>query len=61
MQEGLNNNQTPANNINTPVVPQKENEQKLKIVQTDEGQKNDLYRCPKCGATEISLYPNTGK
>ena len=39
MQEGLNNNQTPANNINTPVVPQKENEQKLKIVQTDEGQK----------------------
>ena len=61
MQEGLNNNQTPANNINTPVVPQKENEQKLKIVQTDEGQKNDLYRCPKCGATEISLNPNTGK
>jgi transcription elongation factor Elf1 len=31
-----------------------------KIVQTDVGAKDGQNKCPKCGATDISLNPNTG-
>lgn len=55
MMESLNNNQTPANNEVKNVTPTPT------IIQTDKGEKNDLDRCPKCGATEISMNPETGK
>lgn len=32
-----------------------------KIVKTDEGAKNGQTKCPKCGATDISLNTKTGK
>ena len=31
-----------------------------KIIQTDEGNKDGQNKCPKCGATEISLNPTNG-
>lgn len=31
------------------------------IIKTDEGNKNGQNKCPKCGATDISLNINTGK
>ncbi|MFI3260347.1 MAG: TFIIB-type zinc ribbon-containing protein [bacterium] len=34
---------------------------KIKEIKTDAGQKNGQEKCPKCGATEISLNVKTGK
>ena len=34
---------------------------KPKVVQTDEGAKDGQNKCPKCGATEITLNVNNGK
>ena len=33
----------------------------IKIVKTDINSKNGQDKCPKCGSTDISLNPNTGK
>ena len=33
----------------------------VKVVKTDEGSKNGQDKCPKCGATDISLNQNNGK
>ena len=33
----------------------------VKIVQTDIDSKDGQNKCPKCGATDISLNVNTGK
>ena len=42
-------------------MPQEENEiEKKRIVQTDEGAKDGQNKCPKCGATDISLNAKTG-
>ena len=41
-----------------PNVVQPTNEPK--IVQTDTGAKDGQNKCPKCGATDISLNVNTG-
>ena len=31
------------------------------VIKTDVGSKDGQTKCPKCGATDISLNPNTGK
>ena len=31
-----------------------------KVIDTDVGAKNGQDKCPKCGATDISLNPKTG-
>ena len=31
------------------------------IIKTDEAAKNGQNKCPKCGATDITLNENTGK
>lgn len=36
-------------------------EKKEKIIQTDQGQDDGQTKCPKCGSTDISLNPKTGK
>ena len=41
------------NNINPPADEQK-------IIQTDVGAKDGQNKCPKCGATDISLNVNKG-
>ncbi len=33
----------------------------VKVVKTDIGAKDGQNKCPKCGATDISLNTNTGK
>ena len=55
MQNGYNENITATNN--------KQNVQSNAptIVQTDVGAKDGQNKCPRCGATEISLNVNTGK
>ena len=40
---------------------QKQSSNTPKIVKTDVGAKDGQNKCPKCGATEISLNVNTGK
>ena len=53
MQEGYNNNITPANEQNnTSDAPT--------IVKTDVGAKDGQNKCPKCGATDISVNVNNG-
>lgn len=36
-------------------------EKREKIIQTDQDQKDGQTKCPKCGSTDISLNPKTGK
>ena len=36
-------------------------EKQVTVVQTDVGEKNGQNKCPKCGATDISVNSNTGK
>ena len=38
-----------------------DNDSNVKIVQTDEGNKDGQNKCPKCGATNISVDVSTGK
>lgn len=38
-----------------------ENNNEPVVVKTDVGAKDGQQKCPKCGATEITLNPNTGK
>ncbi len=38
-----------------------DNDSNVKIVQTDEGNKDGQNKCPKCGATDISVNINNGK
>lgn len=52
MNNSYNDDITTANNNKNDV---------LKIVQTDVGAKDGQNKCPRCGATEISLNVNTGK
>ena len=47
MQESLNKNQTPANNM-------------YNSSQTDQSNKNGLNKCPKCGSTDIIQNIATG-
>lgn len=54
MQESYNNNITPTNN-NQNVQPEAPT-----IVQTDVGAKDGQNKCPKCGATDISINVNNG-
>ena len=54
MQEGYNNNITPANN--NPSVQS----DAPTIVQTDVGAKDGQNKCPKCGSTDISVNVNNG-
>ena len=44
--------------VNGEVVSDKK---EVKIIKTDEGSKDGQNKCPKCGATDISLSPKTGK
>ena len=37
------------------------NNEEPKIIQTNAGAKDGQNKCPKCGSTDISLNPNTGK
>lgn len=55
MQESYNENITPANNNtnNSSDTPT--------IIKTDVGAKDGQDKCPKCGATDISLNINNGK
>lgn len=50
MQEGYNNNITPTNENNAPI-----------IVKTDVGAKDGQDKCPKCGSTDIATNTNNGK
>ena len=52
MQNGYNDNITADNNVKSDAPT---------IVQTDVGAKDGQNKCPRCGATEISLNVNTGK
>ncbi len=36
-------------------------ENKERIIQTDQGREHGQTKCPKCGSTEIALNPKTGK
>ena len=49
-----------SNNI-TPKEKEKTETQDATIVKTDEGNHDGQNKCPKCGATDISLNLNTGK
>ena len=54
MQEGYNNNISPANNN------QNVQSDAPTIVQTDVGAKDGQNKCPKCGSTDISVNVNNG-
>ncbi|WP_430869182.1 TFIIB-type zinc ribbon-containing protein [Demequina aurantiaca] len=43
-----------------PVVPSEDDGATHRVVQTDEGAKDGLAKCARCGATEISLNVETG-
>ena len=45
--------------MNNNAIEEKEND--VKIIETDIDSKDGQNKCPKCGATEISLNINTGK
>lgn len=47
--------------INGPILQNEEEKKNIKVVKTDEGAKDGQNKCPKCGATDISLNVNTGK
>ena len=36
-------------------------ENETTVIKTDVGAKDGQNKCPKCGATDISLNPRTGK
>lgn len=50
-----------VNNIQSEEKKEEIPQEAVKIVKTDEGAKTGQVKCPKCGATDISLNPRTGK
>lgn len=58
----------PTENVGANIIDNSEKEKVLKesnddvkIVKTDDGEKNGQDKCPKCGSTEISFNSKTGK
>ena len=50
-----------ASENNVEIEEKKTDGNNVKVVKTDEGSKTGQSKCPKCGATDISLNTTTGK